>query len=409
MNILIERKAKKPGIVFMFDEGDLLSLNRTLLQILRNVFQDYPRMCLVIAGTNKILDDISDVFSPVPRFFKKVVIGPFPSEDYIFQAISLPFNYAGKEMFKSEHLLLKGHFKRFNQNIIDLARRMPMEINLLCHYAYNFAADNFKKKESVVELYFNVDRKLLDMTIEQLRGSFGYKDFISSLTDDEISCMQILSGSMMPMSLNEMSVLMTLNKIDQGLIDMPIGDICGRISGDIFRYDQNIEKIIESISEKSSSYSIDVISKTILDRPLYATNDEWITSYFKLGWAKRNFDLDKGFIPTLGGVQMFRNPVSSMIHSIFFLKKHEALRDSSTFRARSVQGTSKGFRFSKKRQYLIVDYNRIADSLPYYYILNMIFDYDLSETKGEMLRLMKALREKNVISKYSVAIGKSME
>jgi len=404
LKLLIDRGAKRQGVIFMFDEGDILSLNRTILQIMRNVFQDSPQMCLVIAGTNKIIEDISDVFSPIPRFFKKVIIGPFPSEAYMLEAISKPFEHAVQELM-SEGTVLRGHFKQFNRQLVELARRMPMEINLLCHYAYNAAADKLRKNDSLVQLYFNVDRALLDVTIEQLRGSVGYGDFIYALTEEEISCMQLLSASMLPLSNEELEVLMVLNKIDQGLLDMDINDIFERIVKDSFGFSTKMNPILTSLSEKSSVSHLDVISKTVMDRPLYSTNDEWISSYFKLGWAKRIFDLDKGFIPSFGGVHMFRDPISSIFHSIFLLKKYEALRGSTKFKVRSTQGSSRSFRAPKStRQYFIIDFYRVANNLPYYYVMNIRGDFDLTETKQEAIRLLKILREKNIISKYEVSV-----
>ncbi len=72
------RNGTRRGAIIIFDEGDVLTLNKDLLQILRNVFQDFPRIGLVVAGSTKLLAQVSEIFSPVPRFFRKIELGAYP-------------------------------------------------------------------------------------------------------------------------------------------------------------------------------------------------------------------------------------------------------------------------------------------------------------------------------------------
>jgi len=93
LNIIDKSKKDemRDGIIFLFDEGDVFMHNRNLLEVIRNVFQFTPKLGLVISGTLKLLNNISDVFSPMARFFRKIELGPYPSVEDVREAINKPF------------------------------------------------------------------------------------------------------------------------------------------------------------------------------------------------------------------------------------------------------------------------------------------------------------------------------
>jgi len=63
------------SIILLFDECDLLAQNEVLLQKIRNVFMEVDGYLLVFAGTNRMFPKLNELFSPLPRFFKRINLG----------------------------------------------------------------------------------------------------------------------------------------------------------------------------------------------------------------------------------------------------------------------------------------------------------------------------------------------
>jgi len=310
-------------------------------------------------------------------------------------------------MMAKERILLKGNFIGFYQNIIELTKRMPMDINLLCHFAYDYATTRFSQRESVVELYFKINKSVLDNAINELRGTREYSQFITSLTSFEINCLVILSYSMYPLTANELQILLFLDELGEGLTNIKIGDLCNELE----KIDRNLEVVENSINkiiQNGEKLNIKAISKNIIGRPMYVSNDQWLGAYFKIGWAQKSFDLDKGFLPVFQGVRMFRDPIASILHSVFFPRVAEYLKKARPFKVRSDKGSSVRFRMPKsireKRKYLAIDYQRNADNLNYYYILNLHKDCDVLSIKNNVLHLLSVLKRKQLVNKVTAAI-----
>lgn len=64
-------------IAILFDECDVFSKSHTLLQKLRNVFMNLDGYLLVFTGTETLFPIMDDVFSPIIRQFKKILVQPF--------------------------------------------------------------------------------------------------------------------------------------------------------------------------------------------------------------------------------------------------------------------------------------------------------------------------------------------
>ena len=60
--------------VLLFDECNVLTRNRVALEMLRNIFMDTPGYLLVLTGTPSFFPLLNDVFSPIIRQYKKIVI-----------------------------------------------------------------------------------------------------------------------------------------------------------------------------------------------------------------------------------------------------------------------------------------------------------------------------------------------
>lgn len=135
----LHEDAKKNGvqtIVLLFDECDLLAQNEALLQKLRNVFMEVEGYILVFSGTEKMFPAISNVFSPIPRFFKRINVENFKDIKETKECLLKPLNEEEKEAFDRTCIA----------DIHRLTNGSPYEINLIAHYMYRRWKDGTNPK-----------------------------------------------------------------------------------------------------------------------------------------------------------------------------------------------------------------------------------------------------------------------
>jgi Ni2+-binding GTPase involved in maturation of urease and hydrogenase len=133
---LIQTKGKKVsrlGAVVLLDEGDALTLNEKLLHVLRNAFQEIRGIGLVIAGSTKLSTQVGVVFSPVPRFFRKIELGPYPTEEIVNHAISQPLKTCHDDLLLNNQIRLEVQHFGFDKRLKEVTGRIPIHINMLCN------------------------------------------------------------------------------------------------------------------------------------------------------------------------------------------------------------------------------------------------------------------------------------
>jgi len=130
LGVIADRASEKgfPGIVLLIDEGDLLSENHALLQMIRNLLMDSMHLALVIAGTDQMFPAISEVFSPIPRQFVRINVGPFDSWEGTRKAVLRRLVLAKQDwaMPNIEEC----------REIHSLTHGSPYEVMLVSHCAY---------------------------------------------------------------------------------------------------------------------------------------------------------------------------------------------------------------------------------------------------------------------------------
>ena len=120
------KNADIPTIVLLFDECDLIAQNEVLLQKIRNVFMEIDGYILVFSGTENMFPAISNVFSPIPRFFKRVNVDNFKNVKETEECLLKPLNEEDKKDFDNACI----------GEIHGLTNGTPYEINLVAHYMY---------------------------------------------------------------------------------------------------------------------------------------------------------------------------------------------------------------------------------------------------------------------------------
>lgn len=124
-------------IVLLFDEGNVLAKSRIHLEKLRNIFMNTPGFLLVLTGTPELFPVMDDVFSPIVRQFKKIIIGGFKDEEETKDCIRKPLQKLGvkpEEIFDFETY-------RDIKEIHDVSGGRPYEIQLICHMLFRRVQD----------------------------------------------------------------------------------------------------------------------------------------------------------------------------------------------------------------------------------------------------------------------------
>lgn len=153
----IQEEVRRP-IVVLFDEGNVLSEKRVLLQMVRNIFMNTPGFMLVIAGTAELFPAMDDVFSPIVRQFKKIDVKPFDSREETESCIKKPLESIGITDPKSVF-----DIRTYTEltEIHNLTGGRPYEIQLLCHFMFKrMQTDKAQRMKLNLETLDDVLREL---------------------------------------------------------------------------------------------------------------------------------------------------------------------------------------------------------------------------------------------------------
>lgn len=156
---LISSEIKRP-IILLFDEGNVLSKSRVHLEKIRNIFMNIPGYMIVITGTPDMFPIIDEVFSPIIRQFKKIIISGFREREETEECIRKPLEKFDIQLEKIFD------FETYTdiREIHDLSGGRPYEIQLICHMLFRRVQDKRAKK-------MKLDLSVLDNVRKELETS----------------------------------------------------------------------------------------------------------------------------------------------------------------------------------------------------------------------------------------------
>jgi hypothetical protein len=389
----------KPGVLVMLDEGDALTKNKVLLQVLRNVFQELPGTGLVIAGTSKLLADVSEVFSPIPRFFTKIQLGPFQEDSDVEFAISSTVNLAKAELLP-RGIRLDVDTTGFFWRVIELSGRVPYEFNLLSHYAFDRGASQLHWEEGRAALSLRMDKEVLMEAIEQLRGTKEYAPLLDAMSDFDRKVMHLLSKCQYGGSSDELSALVALDAMGEGLRAASLEEAVALFE-QIDTHKQHIAKSLEKINSLGEKFSIRAIVIETADKAIYRIEDQWIKAYSKYSDLPTIVDLDGGLIAGESGILFFGDPVSSILDSLFLHKLMKHLVPPDSFRVNASPNDGSTLR-STSGKILNASFVRVADGRTWHLAFQLRMDTDTSGLKVDFFRILKRLRDLELVNSFSV-------
>jgi hypothetical protein len=391
----------KCGVIIMFDEGDALLSNKTLLHILRNVFQEIKGVGLAIAGSTKLLDEVSEVFSPIPRFFHKVETGPYPTDSDVDNAVLVPINLCTHGLLMEHRLRLEIRHGGFDKIVREIAGRSPMDINLLGYFSYKNGAEEYRiYEEGKIVLNMGFDKKILDEAIDQLRGTKKYSEFIGNLDLIESNVLRLLSKATLKLSTKEVALLMVLDELQEALQTASILEITRAMS----RFEDlipNLEGALQSLLKKSAETGLSVLGFDILKK--YDVEDNWIKAYFRYGWQVWNVDISVSQIPFIG-IRFIGGGdcIASILFSTFFSRLAKCIEPSDAMKVHAAIGDGRDLYAWRGRRLIILCYKRTDDPRMRHIAFHLLVDVDAEPIKANMNEVMQSLTKLGFVKEFQI-------
>lgn len=196
----IQAEVRRP-VVLLFDEGNVLSKSRIHLQKLRNIFMNAQGYMLILTGTPEMFPLMDEVFSPIIRQFKKIVLNQFVDRDETERLIRKYLENVGVEpdaLFDFEN-------SNDLQDIHDLTGGRPYEIQLVCHTL-------FKRVQQGRASKMSLDLGVIEEVRQQLESSQNLAgrpilNKIKSLDSDSLQALAIISPCVGSATFEQVSAL----------------------------------------------------------------------------------------------------------------------------------------------------------------------------------------------------------
>lgn len=403
LNELLAKLSKPtPGLVLCLDEGDFLADNLTLLHVIRNVFQEFEGIVLVIAGTSKLLEGVGQVFSAFPRFFRKIELGPYLDFDTTKVAIDAPLKAIDVEIGKLGYKAAF-HLDGFYQKIDEITDRLPLDVNLLCNLSYDSAARKVSLVGKIAHMKMILDKDIMQSAINQLRGTKSYQPFFADLNAAESSLLKILAQVFLDASVDELAQLIALDELGPKLQSMEIVDLL-KVFGTAEPNKPKLFETINSINGKAEKYQIQAFKKAFGTPTGFRLEDQWIRAYFKYTAPRVYVDLELYSRIPYKGIYVFGDPVTTILHSIFFPRLGKAITGKAEFRAHTGYGNGKAIPFQKDRQLLLSNYRRTADGQTYHLGFLLRQEEDLAEWLAQIPLVLDELQKVGMVREPNVEV-----
>jgi type II secretory pathway predicted ATPase ExeA len=396
--LLARKQGGNPGAILILDEADLLKQNKALLQIFKNVFQDTPGIGLILAGTSKLMSEVSDVFSPIPRFFHKIELGPFSDDDEVENAITKTVQLAKNELvFKGKKLnvVMSG----FIRLITDLTNRQPVEFNMLSYFAYDIGSTRMSYKDGAVTLFMKLDKELLDVAMRQWQGQREYVDFLEGLSGADKTVMSLLSKSRWGASVDELTTLVILDRMGVASRPPSLDDLKTRLE-ELGRQRPNVESSLQHVGALEEKCKVKVLNPILATKPIYEVEDQWVKAYFKYSVLGPQVNLEFGLISENSGALIFGDPVSSILDSVFLPRVIQSFEDPLNFQINSYPNDG---RFLTGRGKIVnATYKRVADNRVWHLAFHLKPETETVGLKKDMETVLEKLGSLQLIHNYKV-------
>lgn len=171
-----------PAILILFDECNLFTMNKGLVQLLSTILgdPDLQGWMVVFSGTNEMFKLLSVTFSPILRQFVKVYLQGFRDVKETENCILLPLTEADKALFDYTAI----------DEIHRLTNGNPYEIQLVSFYMY-------RRYEQMKLPRITLDHQVLDSVLAQLEEertavTASHIPMIKNFSEDTLRDLQLV-------------------------------------------------------------------------------------------------------------------------------------------------------------------------------------------------------------------------
>ncbi len=197
-DLTVIQKKIATQIIVLVDECDVLANNKSILQTLRNILQKIEGFTFILTGTDKLLDELSEVFAPAARQFKRIDIESFKNPK---QTIELIYN-----PLKSLEDIRRPSWQTLH-DLHMIAEGNPYELKVLCHYLWDANSRTKKRKE------FKLNTKIFLLAANQVKALYPdhqkFIELLNNLSADDLGTVVSLVNNEL-LTLREKSLLETL-------------------------------------------------------------------------------------------------------------------------------------------------------------------------------------------------------
>jgi hypothetical protein len=323
----------------------------------------------------------------------------------VYDAIRCPLELCKQNLLKQGVNLETVH-GAFDRIIPQISGRMPMEVNMLCHFALDLGAKRIKREPNSFVLFMRVDAEVLDEAMRQMGGTKEYGSFISELENNEKSLLMILSKSFDKATVEEITILMALHEMGDALQECPVENVAETIEK-AEKYRDNILKLLLSITSKSQKYKLNVLSSTLTGKPRFEVEDQWVRAYFKYSTLELDVDLELGLKPRFGGIRVFGDPTATVIHSTFFPRLADRLGSKASFRAHVGADNGQWLMTAYGHKILNVNYLRSATNSMYHIAFQVKREADMRGIENAIEILMESLSTAGIVDRYNISEKKA--
>ena len=181
---------------------------------------------------------------------------------------------------------------------------------------------------------------------------------------------------------------------------------------DLLKSFENVEtnkpklfETIKSINAKADKYQIRAFRQVFGTPTGFRLEDQWIRAYFKYTVPRVYVDLELYSRIPYKGIYVFGDPITTILHSIFFPRLGKAITGKAEFRAHTGFGNGRGIPFQKDRQLLLSSYRRTADGQTYHLgFLLREEEENLAEWSGEIPLVLEELEKIGLVRDTKVEI-----
>ncbi len=175
-----------PFIAIFIDEADLFSKNKGLLELIRNIIQNITKVIFVLSGTHQMFSLIDDVFSPIPRQFRKIKLGNFKNINETMECFFKPLESQGVKRHEIKEFISYDTIRQMHDDTYG----NPYHIKLLSRFMLKNFQDQHDENIVINNIVLNEVYENIWSSSESSKRKIH--NILPTLTTDQLNAIRFL-------------------------------------------------------------------------------------------------------------------------------------------------------------------------------------------------------------------------